>query len=1165
MFSGLEYIHETLELNRKYISSIEDTVDLLASDLMVALGYDRRRNNKVYKLRDSDSHWRVEALSNNLLSKSAFVVKVVKLGDPVDNIVIDSIKSYDDSCFALFVTDGEQMAAYHRGAAINPLLKISLFDDKVETKNLIEAFQHGTQDLMNFIEEKSEDTYEDRVKTMIRRASVSMLSDSFMNNLPIKNSAKITKWVNELLSGTGSLAELREANENIEQLNSKVESLLNDISDKDKKIEALNHEIAAKDTEISGIEAEFKEYKTMTDEAIQSSETEYESTRQSMQSEIDRYKGLLDQQLEAEDTAISDEINNLNQRIKELELANRDYEDVQYASKTQIQDLENQLSDKNDKVNQLENENTELKNTAGQYEAELSNLKTDYDELKKEYDKYQNGSQVLQTENSDLKAQLLDKDSDIQETISRLRTENRSLSDEIDSLKQLVNNPDISESEKDREIKSLADKVASLEAENARLAKDAVDTMVSNSSVETESSVDYSAKLTAANIRIAELEEQLNSQSKVEDVTSDSDIESDEVDALKQKVAQLESMLAAATSSIADGISDIAVSVDESEELAKAHAEIAQLKAKLQEQSTQVNNLTVQVNSSNNDSSVDMKQVASYRKQIEDLSIEVSDQKELIDKQSREILELQEILSGKDAPKNAEAMMLLNTVTDPGEDSPLSYVGVVGGVLFQSPSIEKFIGQSIQELYKAKDKEILPFLYDGDMFNITDSAVRKDMLLGSRTFDLQLDELSADECIERLNRLFGYFPDIAFLFKTIGNKNYSMDNLNDDLTQPDNEINDDELLDIGDNEEIEFGDTDIVQIEAEPNTEFYSETDNYFEDDTLENNVYCISAALGDLGEILNSEDIELVNTLYIERQDNGIYCIDNSSDESILKSIVYSLINFSYDRLKSTIAIEKFDFSNLSDYIVRRGEGLVRIPHTKFDVNSTNLIDYIPIIYKICELCEVESNSLYFYLDVSMSEESQFMSYAVDISEWVFVDTDDSDLEQKESKVVFSGNILGMVEFNEYQWDIMSKLVIKCDAFKSNNTSSRIDDYGSIGNLISGMLSDSGDRLDGIIGNIFIPGTEQQWITYNQETENAYSISINGNSYFINESQPYIIWYLLLKLHKEVYNDRNAGILVVINTNLLDLYNSEAFECYDPVRYCAISSLLEYLSKNTK
>lgn len=547
-----------------------------------------------------------------------------------------------------------------------------------------------------------------------------------------------------------------------------------------------------------------------------------------------------------------------------------------------------------------------------------------------------------------------------------------------------------------------------------------------------------------------------------------------------------------------------------------------------------------------------------YIKQVEQLTLKLANANEELDKKDALINELKCQIENKVDPRITESQTLIDAI-EPDEDDTKSYVGVVNGNLYQAQTVERFIGQSIQELYKCVTFDLMPYLFDGDIFNISDKPIRNDMLIGNKLYDIDIESIGEEESILRLKTLFSKFPSVIFMYKIIGSKPI-VDDKNDAETyiEPNNEDSSDYLL--------------------EPN----------LKNDIMSLNRQVFAIPLNNLTDFANVLPVRLSDISMIAYGKGEIipYRIDTSNDTSALKSLILSIINFSNATSKPRI-IGQFNFENKYDFIKiienERDKEFVRIPFTQYSVQSTNMIEAIQLIFGLADMLNVDTNSILVYcidesvvpddelsrLDIGILHESD-----INLSGWELTIPNNEELEVgKDRHCIVGGNMSyflydsGIGTLDEIGKQIISGVlaVKNSDMSVSINTS----EYSSITNIIIEMARKNEISLDILanqLGYIEIKQGKFKIISrYEHDvTPDNYSFEYEGQNYFISKMCAYDLLKCLIETHIITNGNRSIGIRVTLNYSYLEFYTNKYIN-YDPNVTCSVKSMIEYLAEHIK
>ena len=611
----------------------------------------------------------------------------------------------------------------------------------------------------------------------------------------------------------------------------------------------------------------------------------------------------------------------------------------------------------------------------------------------------------------------------------------------------------------------------------------------------------------------------------------------------------------------------------------------------------------------------------SFVGQIEELTLKISQLEDVIKAKDTEIGNLQNKLDNIVDPRITEAQSILDAIEDT-EDIPRSYVGIVNGNMYQCESMEKFIGHSLQELYSIVTFELMPYLFDGDIFRITDKAVNKDLVIGNKAYDIQLGDMSEDECINRLKTLFSKFPTVVFLSKTIGRLEVAEDiisetpNLDENVfedSEPEvfidndgNEVFDEDFqVDSGDTFEntddgpgLDFG-VDFGESSELTNSEESSELDKTDTDDTdeMQDSDEIISDivvgdteydgnmtedsdttpayrmdgsvcfALCDLGNILWNRDIVIDKPEFIYYPERTLI-IDSTNLETSLYSIVSALVVYSSNSFNSIKKVNEFNWVEVSQLINTEGKG-INIPYTKYCIDASEFGHLLPVLNTVCSIIDVSTEDTYIYFKGSILS-SEFEGNFVDTSDFNFQSTGLPEIDTSNSEdqhCIISGTLMDVHELGDIEYNILSNLVNRCLAVKTRYMTATLKSQEDLEYAITEILVNYDGDLSEItdeLGNC--PGEDYKVISRdsNEVSKNYYSVQINGDDYYVSELKHWQIVCVLLTMHKIAVDDNVISLRVTLNKDLYEAYMNQYIE-YNPVKAVTIKSLMDYMSERLK
>lgn len=239
----------------------------------------------------------------------------------------------------------------------------------------------------------------------------------------------------------------------------------------------------------------------------------------------------------------------------------------------------------------------------------------------------------------------------------------------------------------------------------------------------------------------------------------------------------------------------------------------------------EVNKLRAMLNESNekikrlesNEARAESDKVDSYIEQIRDLNIKMSDKDKKIEELEEENKDLKDQinqLSGSDRKRAQEMLDLM----DDNPESPRNYVAVVNSELLQNDNLHTFVGRVMQKLYGIKSLEASQYIFNGELFKLNSNAVRNDLRMNSKNYDIDFREgETEDEILNKLRVLMSNFSDVVFECKKIGS-----------LHPVKNQAHEDEFENPGDFEGSQGFDGNEQDFNG--NEQGFDESDSYEED-----------------------------------------------------------------------------------------------------------------------------------------------------------------------------------------------------------------------------------------------------------------------------------------------------------------------------------------------
>ena len=710
---------------------------------------------------------------------------------------------------------------------------------------------------------------------------------------------------------------------------------------------------------------------------------------------------------------------------------------------------------------------------------------------------------------------------------------------------------------KDTEIESLHNEIATKDAEIEKL-NNQINSQESTASIIDAAEIDrLNEALNEKDAEISELKKTL------EDANSDNQSNSTIVNELNAAVESRDAKINELTEAVESKdteIRELKVTLDSRDE------EISKLNETIEGLNTQLSEST---GSDSDGADLDKDQIKrdirDYIKQIETLTSKVGELEKSLESKNKDIEFLNDKLMNSEDPKLKISQDILDSVENVA-GATRSYIGVVNGNLFQAPTMERFIGLALEELYKEVSFELMPLIFDGDIFKITDKTVRNDMLIANKTYDIDLSYVEEEDALIRLNTLFKKFPQVVYLYKIIGTNNvvprdlFNVEHLENEPvittqgeTQESDEILDSDgsnmLLDEQDDEEIDLGNT---PEQVRPTKEY--------------------GFAVGDLKDILESGDIQVENLKYIGNE-NIAYKIPGETIREQVENLLGVIVYIGDESKKSIKSIFSYKFSEISQNVldnINADESVINIPYTRQYLSVNDLADAIDVISKFCELSSIDIYSIYLYMNC-YSDSADYNENLVDTSNWdLGKDSSISvDNQNRENTVhcIISGSILDSTVINKYSYDVYRNIIMGCLAVKTNYLSNYTKNKDDISHIITDILAQSDRSIEEVIyemGDLVGASNKAISISPNDVGENYLTSQINGNDIYISAMEPWQLVLSVIKLHTIAVGDHSISTRVILYKDVYDYYRND-FYSSNAAKVGAINSFMDYASERLK
>lgn len=546
------------------------------------------------------------------------------------------------------------------------------------------------------------------------------------------------------------------------------------------------------------------------------------------------------------------------------------------------------------------------------------------------------------------------------------------------------------------------------------------------------------------------------------------------------------------------------------------NTQISELSTKVEELNSQLNDVkSVKINASalNKDSEHETDNnsdiIRNYRQQIQQLSVEVSKKDDKIAELEAKIDELSHTKSIKDTEEYAEAQQLLDSIEE-DEESTKNYVGIVNKKMFQTSNLTEFISRCISELYELVNYELMPLLFDGDMFKITESKETTPLLLNNHFYDIDVSGNSDDEILNKIRGLYSRFPDIIFLCKYVGT-----------------------VVKLEEDAKIDFGDTN---------------------EDLNTNKNFMLALSISDLRQYLNQSDSNIRNMRYIS-------C---NSYPGLIFNIHGENLNESINKAASALLA----YSNSDDFSKTLGVQSVSQGSFYYDIDT--LLNDVITLSNICTRLNINESDIFIYFEAEYKVESVFAQCFIDTSEMVAQTT--KLVTEKDDNIAgcivaysYIESLMDHVDGHK----IEDMVISDCMAIKTPDLEARISTPDKNEQIFQNIVEtgNTGLSLDSILdelGNII--GTPYRVMSYDSsEVREPFKMNISNQEVFISKLSPAELTRALLKLYGITHSDRKIGIRISVNKTIIDKLTSPEYVTQNPCDYMVGKVLTEYISKRIK
>ncbi len=747
----------------------------------------------------------------------------------------------------------------------------------------------------------------------------------------------------------------------------------------------------------------------------------------------------------------------------------------------------------------------------------------------------------------------------------------------IDSL-----NSDISD--KDTEISNLNQKINELNTLKDQSTLDSSEIEKYKSQIEGYKSQveEYKTKVDTKDTQISELTTQIS--------TKDTQIQE-----LNTKIVELETKINT-NGSAANG------------EITESHAQALKQIEQLQAFADQLREENDKLKADKTDFSKDNKfeTESAYRERIAELVTE--NQKQLAELTSikEKLDDMERKAAGAEDEKVTMAKQLLEAVED-NEDLRRTYVGVVESKLFQVMELNKFVGICLQELFGVVEYDLMPILFDGDMFRIIQPAVRKDLMISTNSYDLDLSDLSELEVIGKLKKIFNSFPKVVFMCKTIGtlpeNAEVGLGAATvEHIEQPEEVIStfdnegfdsiplDDNVqsdgFDVGGYSDLEaqgfdtpeefsmqeptlVNTDDIQNMQNMQNMQFdnvqMEELNQQYEQQP---EIKLLGFTLTDISKVLPELSDTIIN---LEAMGNPQYCfrIRNETFYYILNEGIIAMLAMMPKASDIIQSIKHTNLQEISPLISpdSSDENSIRILNTNFFAMVNSVPDCISIILSIANMIGINQDETYIYFSSEYNEQSQFVNNYIDLNQINldrYINYDEITECKDTIHCLITGQNLDLIDEIPGVYEICSNLVTQVMAvrtpYRLNKTIKNWADMAeTLKNILEASVANSPEE---IIKELMetIPSEVPIFVTDKDDAQaGAEIMEVNGTTYYLNPLPGYESALILFRANKSGQSNDDIDLRLCLNSTQYMVYKN-GVDISDCEEYLASKVFLEMI-----
>ena len=1197
-------MREIVDNNQEELqNNINVTNELLVDEIMLLMGYNKKRIRGIHRIYSDDIDWKVTIGDNK-----RFVIDTVAYGVEITEDDINTAAQYcaeNEFPFG-FITNGDDIVIVS-GCKDDeqPILRSQVFENPEDAAKILEMYDYKSYDstkikdyYMQF--QFTMDKLKERLSHEDARQAMYDTAENFADCKPSeRNKNIIKKFMDTALDGKQADAELEfEASEEEKRLTAEKAELEAQIEDLNKQLVDAKSKIDTDATTRSELQVELDEKIKELDKVQQTLEVKQDElntlqknidamqeTVNNKQDEIDRIREEAQaeqESLQAEKQEALEKVQNLEEKVEEL---TKQLEDAERQKEEQTVNSEEQASDSREPENievyadeaklkllEIESQHEQEVNALNQQIADLktalSDTKTDLAAARAMLDKKEiviNNSEDDKSENIvgddgnlhmkglvdghqvnvEAHALMVDSSKDVEELNQELATKQAAL----DTLQQQFEESKnvIIELTNDKvtlqaQVDALTDKVENLQKSAGQTEQ--VDSSEEQSAEPAEKADNSdSDEVNALNEKLVERDRQ------IEDLTQQLAVAQEKLGMVQMELAAIKKSHTIKTDEV-----KLEIGGDSEKVIQDLVQENQQLKTQIRIM-TDSGNLTAQADSF-------AIEVEKYRSQINELHVKIQALEVEINQKNIKIEELEDKLVRKGSKKQVEAMDLLDSIEDDPQQER-TYVAVIDDNLFQERNIKRFIGICIEELYKTAAVSLMPILYDSNNFHVREvrNGENCDFTLGVKRYALDISDDTEDSLMQKAVSMYKAYPDRIFYCKKIGTVKVQFD----DMYHSDKSVNSDDAMSLESDHTADENSNGVETRESVEN----SDNDNNV-DSTGMVDGYAYFGIRGT-EQLLNYQYAQCISIAAIyTATNNRYYTVDDQSLASQIISQVQALIaacqsNMIEAGLKNYKALGTLD--GLLEPMTMSNKGLPKMPMTKTVISNVNSMEDVnKVLVAVADAFGYDEQLVQIMYKIKYVEGDENIQGCLgsidDIIEDNVIDYPGDSVGNFFEKRI-DGGITDNTILSRNSLEIQSKIFRGLTKVINEDINNEIVQDDQFADVVQQMFRHGLANRKKIDPRMFgqVVGTDRMAVSTNKaDVLDKYVTVRAGNQvYYVSRPEPVLLIYELIRMQTALYGNKQITFCVNISEDAFKFYRDE-FRTNQPQLDMLVKTIVNYV-----